>query len=137
MDEIAKLVRETYRETIANGAYPQELKDFFKSHERKFLFFDNLVAEFVNPKMQKKLTREIVIRITRELTHMFIMSAKRRADELNMSKIEQGIIKQEATAKAEMNRLADAFNDQGDANEKVFQSDKGSTSRSAVAVEEI
>ena len=109
MSEIRALVVETYRNTIKTGDYPPDLKKFLQTHERKIVFFENIVKEFNNPKLVKTLTREKVISVTRDMTHIFVMAAKRRADELNMSAIEKGLLKQKEDRAKEMRKLGAAL----------------------------
>jgi post-segregation antitoxin (ccd killing protein) len=112
-EDLRKLVTDTFRSTIKNGDYPPDLKSFLLLHERRAKFFNNLVAEFTNPKF-KKLTREKIESMVRETTQIFVLAAKRRADELNMSKIKQGMIKAAESKKAEMRKLSEVM----DAREK-------------------
>jgi post-segregation antitoxin (ccd killing protein) len=112
-DDLRALVTDTFRATIKNGDYPPDLKSFLLKHERRAKFFNNLVTEFTNPKL-KNLTREKIESMVRETTEIFVLAAKRRADELNMSKIKQGMIKAAESKKAEMRKLSEVM----DAREK-------------------
>ena len=135
MSEIKKLVQETYRATIRIGDYPPDLKKFLTEHERRLVFFDNLCKEFDSPKLAKKLTRESVVSTTQNLTHLFVLAAKRRADDLRMSDIERAMIKHKQDRKKEMAALADAMDSQGE--EYVTQDQAGNeTSKSQVIIEE-
>lgn len=106
---LRSLIESTYREQINTGDYPADLKKFLLTHERRLKFFGNLMREFSNPKIVKTLKRDQIVMMIRSTTNVFVLAAKKRADELNMSKIEQMRLKMEESHKAEMNSVVDAM----------------------------
>jgi hypothetical protein len=129
MNEIRKIVSETYRRTISDGAWPEEFKRALKAHERIPVFFDNLVKQLSKPGLNP--TRETIELATRDLTRVFAAAVHRKAEERIMSPVRQAMLKAQQSRIAEMKKLGDALDLQGEANEKVTQDKRGNEISSA------
>lgn len=123
MSEIGKIVRDTFRRTIQDGPYPTEFKRALKIHERIPAFFGNLVREFSKPGLNP--SRETIENATRDMTKLFVQLVHQQAEERIMSPLKQALLKDKVARLAEMRKLSDAIDQQGEANEKVTQDKAG------------
>jgi hypothetical protein len=135
VNEIRELVRKTYQNEINNGPYPEEFKRALKTHERIPVFFNNLVREMSKPGLNP--SRETIIMAARDLTKIFVAAVHKQAEERVMSPIRQAMMKADQTRVAEMKKLGDAFDQQGEEHEQVTQDKKGTTSRAVINADKI
>lgn len=136
MNEIRKIVADTYRKVIADGPYPTEFKRALRAHERMPVFFDNLVREMSKPGLNP--TRETIEMATRDLTKIFVAAVHKQGEERLMSPIRKAMLKARQSQIQEMKRLGDAMVQQGEMNEQVTQDKAGNeTRKAAVRIEKL
>ncbi len=133
MNEIRKLVSETYRRTIQDGPYPTEFKRALRTHERIPAFFDNMVKEFSRPAMSK-VPRATIEAATVDMTNLFVTMVHRQAEERLMTPIKKAMMKAQADRIKDMKKLGDALEKQGEENEKVTQDKAGNQISTATIV---
>lgn len=132
MSELRKIIHDEYRKTVKNGPWRDELKQALKVHERIPVFFERLVKEFSRPGLNVK--RETIELAVKDMTFMFVAAVHRRAEERLMSPLEIALRKSKNSRMSEMNQLADALDKQGEANEEVSETQKGTTYHSTVEI---
>jgi hypothetical protein len=123
MNEIRKIVSDTYRQTIADGPYPTDFKKALRTHERIPSFFQNLVKEFSKPGLNPK--RDTIVMATRDMTNLFVQAVHQHAEERLMSPLKKAMMKARQSQIKEMKKLGDALVAQGDANEEISQDKAG------------
>lgn len=132
--EIRKIVVDVYRKTIKEGPYPDDFKRALRTHERVPLFINNLVRELSAPLLNVK--RETIELAARDMTRLFVSGCFVKAEERAMSEVRKAQLKAQAQRVKEMKQLADAVDAQGEANEKIIETEKGQISCSKITMEQ-
>jgi len=109
MSEIRRLVRKIYQEVIEKDPrVPANLRSMLKSHERIPRFIDNVSMQI--EKFRPNTKRETVERIVREMTLLFVSTAKQKAEENAMSPINKTLLRMKQDAQRRLDAAAEAVN---------------------------